>query len=36
MSDNELAQSLVTLQQFTSDHDPRVRTCALEALVSKA
>ena len=33
---NKLAQSLGTLQQFTSDQDPRVRTAALEALVSDA
>jgi HEAT repeat protein len=31
---NKPAQSLGTLQQFTSDQDPRVRTAALEALVS--
>ena len=31
---NKLAQSLGTLQQFTSDQDPRVRTAALGSLVS--
>ena len=31
---NKPAQSLGTLQQFTSDQDPRVRTAALQALVS--
>ncbi len=31
---NKPAQSLGILQQFTSDQDPRVRTAALEALVS--